>query len=133
VADLVVELGVVVAVVGLVVAAVGALAVGEAPDADAVAEDDDVVELIVAWAEAVVPGISLDTTSPSNAAAPAATIAVALEIQRTRIRASSRRVAAARCGPARCRAEGPTIGAPVGGVVMIGMSSCEPADPRTVG
>jgi hypothetical protein len=144
VADLVVELGVVDAVVGVVVAAVAAVAavagvvvavgaVCDAPDDDAVAEDVDAGELVEARAEAVVPGISLDTTSPSTAAAPAATIAVALETQRTRARASSRRVAPGRPGGTFGRTGGPTFGALVGSVVMVGMSPCEPADPRRVG
>ncbi len=118
-ADLVVELGAVVVVVAAVVG-VDALADGELPDEvlDEVPDSDadDVVELTEVSAEAVVPGISLDTTRPSTAVAPAARMATAVDVRRTLVWARSRR-----CDPM------------LGEVLTTGMSPCQPRITRTVG
>ncbi len=107
-ADFVVELGVVV----IVAAVVGVDVVDEVPVPDA----DDVVELTEVWAEAVVPGISLETISPSAAALPAARMATAVDVRRTLVWATSR------------RCEGI-----LGEVLTTGMSPCQPRITRTVG
>jgi len=108
VADFVVELGAVVAVA----AVVGV----DVPDEVPVPDTDDVVDLAEVTAEAVVPGISLEITRPSTAAAPAARMATALDVRRTLAWARSR------------RCEGI-----LGEVLMTGMSPCQPRITRTVG
>lgn len=121
---------VVVGVVGVVAAVVAGVVVLAVPASALVVEvrwDDSVeepggdvdVELTVVAAEDVVPGISLDTNSPSPAAAPAATIATALDVRLTVPRAVSRRPA-----PDRSLFDDSCMG---------GMSPCEPRGRRTVG
>ncbi len=75
-------------------------------------------EVTAVAADDVVPGICLDTNSPSPAAAPAAMIATALEVRLTVLRAVSRRLAPDR--------------SLIGGSCMVGMSPCESRAPRTV-
>ncbi len=131
-------------VVGVVVGVVVAVVVGveaDAPDEDveAVPEDEpapdevDAGELAVAAAVGVVPGISLETTIPSVAAAAVARMATPRDKRRTRAPASSRRAGP---GPLWRRA-GP-VAKPgfdrLGGEgFMDGMSPCEPRGPRTAG
>jgi hypothetical protein len=143
VADFEVELGVVVVVV---------VEAGVPEDPDAVA--DDVPELVVGVvcdvpdevevpgevvpAVADVPGISLDTTSPSAAVAPAATIMTAFEVRRTRALATSRRFAPGSLDLTLV-SPGPTLG-PVGSsldgsrlTLMGGMSPRRPRRTLTAG
>jgi hypothetical protein len=86
---------------------------------DAIEVVDAVVELTVVSADVVVPGISLETIKPRAAAAPAARSATVLDRRLTLVAAASRR-----CGSNRSREFG---------VLMAGMSPCEPRDPRTAG
>ncbi|MDR3647610.1 MAG: hypothetical protein P4L20_00855 [Acidimicrobiales bacterium] len=133
-------------VVGVVVGVVVTVVVGveeDAPDEDVEAVPDEGVEpvpdevdageLAVVAAVAVVPGISLETTIPSVAAAAVARMATPRDKRRTRAPAISRRAGP---GPAWRRA-GP-VGKPgidcLGGEgFMDGMSPCEPRGPRTAG
>jgi hypothetical protein len=79
--------------------------------------DVEGVELTVVAAEDVVPGISLDTTSPRTAAAPAATIATDVDVRLTLPRAVARRLE-----PDRSLFDDSC---------MVGMSPCESRLPRT--
>jgi hypothetical protein len=124
VAALVVLVGAVVvtvvgAVVGLVAGAV-VLAVAESVSVSVPALVVDVLgdEVTVVAADDVVPGICLDTNSPSPAAAPAAMTATALDVRLTLPRAVSRRLAPDR--------------SLIGVSCMVGMSPCESRAPRTV-
>jgi hypothetical protein len=133
VADLVVELGAVVVGVAAVVAV-------DALDEVPVPDVDDVVELTEVSAAVVVPGISLDTTRPSTAAAPAARTATALDVRRTLVWARSRRcdsirpVRRGRCSD-RCsdRLGQPSGDGIPGEALTTGMSPCQPRITRTVG
>ena len=69
-----------------------------APGVDPVPAVVDGVELPVVSAVAVVPGISLETTSPSTAADTAETIATVLDMRRALVVAMSRRLASSRRG-----------------------------------
>jgi hypothetical protein len=149
VADFVVELGALVVVVVVVVVAVGAAVEASAdvpetvepfevePTPEVVVVDAVeafvVVEATVLSAEAFVPGISLDTMRPSAVVTPMARIVTTLDTLRTRARAASRRAVASGTrlsgGPGEPGPAGPLVG----GALMVGMSPCEPLDPRTVG
>jgi len=68
----------------------------DALDSELVPDVVGEVEPTVVLAAEVAPGISLDTTSPSTAAAPMARIVTVLDMRRTRAPAMSRRWAADR-------------------------------------
>jgi Cu/Ag efflux pump CusA len=70
---------------------VGVVVVAVVADVDAVLPELD--EATVVPATVAVPGISFETTSPSTAADPAATIARVLDMRRTFVAATSRRLA----------------------------------------
>ncbi len=88
------EVVAVVAEVVAVVAGPAAAVEAEELDEDPLPAVVDGVELTTATLAVDDPGISLDTTSPSTAAAPAAATATSLEMRRTLVVASSRRSAA---------------------------------------
>jgi hypothetical protein len=92
VADLVVELGVVVGVA----AVVGDDTAPEVEPGVVPVEEVLAGELAGVLADAVVPGISLETTSPRAAVAPVARIATARDVVRTLVPARSRRAASRR-------------------------------------
>ncbi len=112
VADLVVVLGAVVFVVAAVEATADEESSEELPAAVSWSEViDDVewlpdVDAVELTAEAVVPGICLETTRPRTAAAAVARIATALEVRRTLVVAVSRRLAPSCQGRPGGRAEG---------------------------
>jgi hypothetical protein len=91
------------------------------------------VELTVVLATVAVPGISFETTSPSTVADPAATIATVLDMRQTFVAATSRRLASSWPRRDSDPLARPLGGSLLGGVLMDGMSPCEPRDPRTVG
>ena len=76
------------------------------------------VELTAAALAPVDPGISLDTTSPRTAAAPAAATATSLEMRRTLVVAWSRRAAAIRRMRWFCSRAPTAPGSRAGGVLM---------------
>jgi hypothetical protein len=129
VADFVVELGAVVVVVTAVVGVETApevepdvVPLEESLDEDDVEPAPDALEPAGALADAVVPGISLETTSPRTAVAPVARIATARDVARTLVPARSRRSALRR-----------TTGSVRGEALMPGMSPCQPRIPPRVG
>jgi hypothetical protein len=105
----------------------------DAPDASAPDPDADVVEVLRVVPTVAAPGISFDTTRPSAAAPPTATITTDLDMRRTRAVATSRRLAPG--PPERAALSSGRLVAPARLVrlVMRGMSPCEPRGPRTVG
>ncbi len=116
---------------------VGAVAV---PAVDVV-EPDRVVVVPVAADAAVVPGISLDTTTPTTAAAPAARRAIPRDVRRTRTVATSRRAGPVRAPRLRAAPAGEPgagdlgVGRGVPGAVggfIAAMSPGEPRGSRTV-
>jgi hypothetical protein len=133
-------------VVGVTVSGVVVTVVADsAPESEALVVDalcdepaDDPVpdvvgaEVAVVAADVVVPGISFETISPSTPAAPAARTATDLDVRRTRVRASSRRLVPSPgvgCGG---RVGRPRIGSSFDEGVMPGMSPGEARHPRTV-
>jgi hypothetical protein len=141
VADFDVELGALV-VAGVVAVAVGAAVVAAVVGVVAVGVVVGtvvgvVVSVLWAVAEAVVPGISRETTRPRVTAAPVARTATVLDVQRTRDAATSRRCAAGAPRPAAGAVTGPSIIGPLLGLLggenlMTCMSPCESRGPRTV-
>jgi hypothetical protein len=108
----------------------------EDPDPDPNDAEVDVLRVVTAFA--VVPGISLDTRSPIAAAAPVATKTTARDVRRTRAPARSRRLAPSSpvrkfSGPPLGGVECPTGPSRLVGMLMGGMSPCEPRGPRTAG
>jgi len=83
---------------------------GDVLDVEPVPVVVGVVELTAKSAEAVVPGICLETTRPRTAAAAVARMATALVVRRTLVVAPSRRPAPSCAGRRDGCAEGPVEG-----------------------
>jgi hypothetical protein len=142
---LVVELGVVVVAVAAVEPLEDEEVSEELPEVDVVSccdelaeverlpEPVEAVELTVVSADAVVPGISFETTRPRTAAAAVATMATAPEVRRTLVRAMSRRLAPSCAGRPRGLVGGP-VECPRGGGVVddLLMHACHHANLATL-